>query len=283
MTLLTVTNHSRDSAGLTYVYPVVSRRSGGVSIGINLNPNNACNWQCVYCQVPNLTRGAAPEVDVFLLEDELRGLLEEVGSGQFFEHYGLPPEQRTIRDIALSGNGEPTSCPQFAAVVGVIGQVCADFELFSRIKLVLISNGSLMQKSEVQRGLAHWSELGGEVWFKLDSATAAGRERINRIHLPNESVRRNLEACTRLCPTWLQTCLFAYDGQPPSATEQAAYLEFLSGLASDGIALEGALLYGLARPSLQPEAGRLSTLPEAWLPAFAKKIEALGIAAQVHH
>ncbi|MCZ7653212.1 MAG: hypothetical protein M5R42_01445 [Rhodocyclaceae bacterium] len=33
--------HSRDSAGLTYVYPVVSRRAGGVSIGINPNPNNA--------------------------------------------------------------------------------------------------------------------------------------------------------------------------------------------------------------------------------------------------
>jgi len=282
MTLLTITNHSRDSAGLTYVYPVVSRRSGGVSIGINLNPNNACNWQCVYCQVPNLKRGAAPEVDVFVLEEELRGLLEEVGSGQFFEHYGLPPEQRAIRDIALSGNGEPTSCPQFAAVVGVIGQVCADFELFGRIKLVLISNGSLMLKPEVQRGLAHWSELGGEVWFKLDSATTAGRERINRIHLPNESARRNLEACTRLCPTWLQTCLFAYDGQPPADSEQLAYLDFLSSLAANGIALEGVLLYGLARPSLQPEARRLSTLPEAWLPAFGEQIEALGIAVRVH-
>ncbi|MFM8443501.1 MAG: radical SAM protein [Methylococcus sp.] len=283
MTPLTITNHSRDSAGLTYVYPVVSRRSGGVSIGINLNPNNACNWQCVYCQVPNLTRGAAPEVDVFLLEDELRVLLEEVASGQFFEHYGLPPEQRVIRDIALSGNGEPTSCPQFAEVVGVIGQVCADFELFGQIKLVLISNGSLTRKPEVQRGLAHWSELGGEVWFKLDSATEAGRERINRIHLTNESVRRNLEACSRLCPTWLQTCLFAFDGHPPPDSEQSAYLDFLSNLTADGIILEGVLLYGLARPSLQPEAARLSALPKAWLLALGEKIEALGFAVRVHH
>jgi len=43
MRTLTVTDHSRESAGLTYVYPVLSRRSGGVSVGINLNPNNACN------------------------------------------------------------------------------------------------------------------------------------------------------------------------------------------------------------------------------------------------
>jgi len=41
---LTIHNHNRDSAGYAYVYPVVSRRAGGVSVGINLNPNNACNW-----------------------------------------------------------------------------------------------------------------------------------------------------------------------------------------------------------------------------------------------
>jgi wyosine [tRNA(Phe)-imidazoG37] synthetase (radical SAM superfamily) len=55
---LTVADHDRGSAGLTYVYPVVSRRAGGVSVGINLNVNNACNWRCIYCQVPGLTRGA---------------------------------------------------------------------------------------------------------------------------------------------------------------------------------------------------------------------------------
>lgn len=40
---LSVHDQSRDSAGLRYVYPVVSRRAGGVSVGINLNVNNACN------------------------------------------------------------------------------------------------------------------------------------------------------------------------------------------------------------------------------------------------
>ena len=54
--MLKVTDHDRNAAGLRYVYPVVSRRAGGVSVGINLNPNNACNWRCVYCQVPRLVR-----------------------------------------------------------------------------------------------------------------------------------------------------------------------------------------------------------------------------------
>jgi len=71
--LLSTTNHGRDDAALRYVYPVVSRRAGGVSVGINLNPNNACNWRCIYCQVPDLTRGAAPAIDLTILEAELRG------------------------------------------------------------------------------------------------------------------------------------------------------------------------------------------------------------------
>src|SRR5512139_3624429 len=97
---LTVTDHSRDSAGLTYIYPVLSRRAGGLSIGVNFNTNNACNWQCIYCQVPDLKIGAAPELDFRLLEQEFRGFLEQVLSGDFYRHFQVPEDQRTIKDIA---------------------------------------------------------------------------------------------------------------------------------------------------------------------------------------
>ncbi|MGZ8216595.1 MAG: radical SAM protein, partial [Methylomagnum sp.] len=197
MPKLTTTNHDRDSAGLTYVYPVISRRSGGLSIGVNLNPNNACNWRCVYCQVPDLIRGAAPEIDLAVLEDELRGLLDDALHGDFFELFQPPESQRVIRDIAISGNGEPTSCRAFDAVVGVIGQMCAEFDLFGAIKLVLITNGSLANRPEVQRGLAHWSELGGEVWFKVDRATEAGIRQVNNVNLAPDTVLRHLESCAR--------------------------------------------------------------------------------------
>jgi hypothetical protein len=75
--MLTTIDHRRDSAGLLYVYPVISRRAGGVSVGINLNTNNACNWACVYCQVDNLTRGGPPPIDLDLLESELKGFLDD--------------------------------------------------------------------------------------------------------------------------------------------------------------------------------------------------------------
>jgi hypothetical protein len=47
---LTFSDHNRDVSHLRYIYPVVSRRAKGVSIGINLNINNACNWRCIYAQ-----------------------------------------------------------------------------------------------------------------------------------------------------------------------------------------------------------------------------------------
>ncbi len=282
MQKLTTTDHSRDSTGMTYVYPVFSRRSGGLSIGINLNPNNACNWRCIYCQVPDLIRGSAPAVDLLQLEDELQTLLQDVLNGDFYARYDLPEDQRVIRDIALSGNGEPTSCPTFGKVIGLIGKCCGEFDLFGKIKLVLISNGSLMQKPEVQRGLAHWSELGGEVWFKLDSATEQGRRRINDVSLTHDTVLRNLLACSQLCPTWIQTCLFAMDGYPPAETEQAIYLDFLAGLPDSGIHIEGVLVYGLARPSLQPGPLRLESLPAEWLINFGQRIESLGVVTRVH-
>jgi len=278
---LTTTNHSRDSAGLAYVYPVISRRSGGLSIGINLNPNNACNWRCVYCQVPNLARGAAPGIDEDRLRDELRGLLNDVLQGDFYDRYRIPDEQRAIKDIAISGNGEPTGCKTFDRIVELIGAVCGEFGLPGKIKLVLITNGSLLHKPLVQQGLKRWSELGGEVWFKADSATAEGMLRINQVSRNPEAVRRNLEIGARLCPTWIQTCLFAFDGAPPSEAERRAYLDFLADLKRRDVPIRGVLLYGLARPSMQSQAPRLSALPAEWLETMAENLRSLGFTVRV--
>ena len=275
--MLTTANHDRDSAGLTYVYPVVSRRSGGLSVGVNLNPNNACNWRCVYCQVPDLRRGAAPATDLARLEGELRGLLEAVASGAFYRRFEVPPALQGVRDIAISGNGEPTSAAEFDRVAELVGRVALDFGLLGKIKLVLISNGSLARREGVQTGLRRWAGLGGEVWFKLDSATAAGMLRVNGVRRAPASLLLDLEAAAAACPTWLQTCLFAFDGGPPSAGELRAYTDFLRLAARRNIPLRGVLLYGLARPSLQAEAPRLAALPAGWMESFAAEVRGLGL------
>ena len=111
---LTTADHDRSRGGRTYVYPVVSRRARGVSVGVNLNPNNACNWRCVYCQVPNLMRGTAPDIDLLQLEAELRTLLTDILHGDFMQTR-VPVEVRRLNDIALSGNGEPTTAKVWPA------------------------------------------------------------------------------------------------------------------------------------------------------------------------
>lgn len=277
---LTTHTHDRDSAGLLYVYPVVSRRAGGVSVGVNLNPNNACNWRCVYCQVPGLVFGSGPEIDLARLESELEGLLREVLAPGWMES-NAPAGARRLNDVALSGNGESTSSPQFAEAIETIGRVLERLALAGRIKVVLITNGSLIHKPEVQRGLARLAKLNGEVWFKLDSATDAGQARMNDNRAGVERSRTNLELAARACPTWIQTLVLARNGSEPSAEEQRAYLEFVDDLVRRGVPVRGVLLYGLARTSHQPEAQELSALPAAWLESFAERIRAHGLETRV--
>ncbi|WP_035382776.1 radical SAM protein [Ferriphaselus sp. R-1] len=276
---LSTADHDRDSAGLRYVYPVISRRAGGVSVGINLNPNNACNWRCLYCQVPNLTLGSAPPVDMARLEQELRGFLHELVHGDFMASR-VPEGMRRINDIALSGNGEPTSAAEFAEVIELVGRLKAEFGLAEQ-KLVLITNGSLIQRESVQRGLRLMAQHNGAVWFKLDRASEVGMLAINDTRTTLAKVREHLVTASALCPTWLQTCWFALDGAPPSGRDEDEYLDFLSGLLHAGTRLQGVLLYGLARPSLQPEAARLSALPVAELEAFAARVRDLGLVVRV--
>jgi len=267
--MLTTDDHRRDSAGLRYVYPVISRRAGGVSIGINLNPNNACNWACVYCQVENLTRGGPPPIDLDCLERELAGFLDDALNGDFMLRQ-VPPEARRLMDVAFSGNGEPTSAAEFADAVGVVGRVLERFGQKGKLVVRLITNGSLMHRSEVQSGIRQMAELGGEVWFKMDRAMAEEVAEINGVPWQPAKMAKNLEICAALAPTWVQTCWFALDGVVPSVESQKAYCDLLRPLAGK---LSGVHLYGLARPSMQPAASRLSTLSTSVLADFAGQIE----------
>ena len=279
-TKLSTVNHDRDSAALRYVYPVVSRRAGGVSVGINLNPNNACNWRCIYCQVPGLTRGSAPPVDLAVLENELRGFLNELLHGNFMQSR-VPEGMQRVNDIALSGNGEPTSSTEFVQVIKLIARVRSELALPATVKTVLITNGSLLYRDDVQQGLRAMAILNGEVWFKLDRASEAGMRLINDTSIRMRKVRDNLIAAIAWCPTWLQTCWFALDGKPPSRQDEDDYLEFISALLRDGYKPQGVMLYDLARPSLQAEAPRLSNLPLENLQAFAGRIGKLGLPVTV--
>lgn len=273
---LTTTNHSRDIAGLKYVYPVLSRRAGGLSIGINFNINNACNWRCIYCQVPDLKVGAAPDLDFQLLEDELRFFLDDVLHGDFYQRFQVDEDSRVIKDIAISGNGEPTSLRDFDKAVALIGKVATEAGVLPQSNFVLITNGSLVHRPSVQNGLKQLKKYGGEVWFKLDSATQEGRAIINNTGQSCQASEENLLLSVRLCPTKLQTCLLDYDKRGLSPEEKSAFLDLLMRIKAKGCELKCVLLYTIARPSLQPESDRLEKLSAETLAAFSDEIRLLG-------
>lgn len=279
---LSTGNHDRDAAGLTYVYPVISRRAGGLSIGVNFNTNNACNWRCIYCQVPELRRGGAPEMDFDLLAEELRDFINDVLHGEFYDRFNIEPGQRVIKDIAISGNGEPTSLDGFERAIRLIGGIAAEMGVFPGGKFVLISNGSLVHQAAVQQGLKELARHNGELWFKLDSATEAGRKIINNTGLSQEKLLEKLKIASDLCNVKLQTCMLHYGDLVWTRSEKQAYLEFLAALPGHGVKLLEIMLYSIARQSFQPEAEHLRKADILEMQEFAAEISALGYLVKVN-
>ena len=244
--MLTIFNHDRNIFNSKYIYPVVSRRSMGLSLGINLNTNNACNWQCIYCQVSNLTRGKPEKIDLKLLENELDKWLENIVNGSFLSE--CASHKVDFKDIAFSGNGEPTATPEFEPIVKIVLEKIDKFQLSNTIKLRLITNGSYLNKKNVQQGLENMKSVDHEVWFKIDSVNPKEAQKINRINLSIASLRKNLKNALSISPTIVQTCLLKINNKLPSNDFVNEYVQFLKPYAHQ---LKGIHLYSMVRPSQQ--------------------------------
>jgi wyosine [tRNA(Phe)-imidazoG37] synthetase (radical SAM superfamily) len=276
---LNIHDHSRELSGLKYIYSVISRRAGGLSIGVNLNVNNACNWQCIYCEIPNLTRGTPPPIQLDLLEQELRFFLHEIIHGDYMEK-NVSVEDRHLKDIAFSGNGEPTSAEEFPEVILIVKKILEEFNLLNKIKIRLITNGSLMHKASVIKAVEMLKEMNGEVWFKVDSATEGSIKTINQVNLKPHQILERLRNSINVCPTFVQTCIFTIDGKGPSEKDIDAYLQLVGEVKTN---IQGVHLYGLARPSLQPQAKSLGRISQEALEDIAIKLRNLNVATTVSY
>jgi len=164
--------HGRSFQTNRYVYPVLSRRSGGISVGVNLNLGKRCNFDCIYCQVNRSQRGEKQPVEIARMADELDRTVELVSSGRIYQETKFrqtPPALRRLNDIALSGDGEPTTCGNFREVVATCVEVRRRRRL-AEVKLVLITNASMLHREQVRQALETLRANSGEVWAKLDAA-----------------------------------------------------------------------------------------------------------------
>jgi wyosine [tRNA(Phe)-imidazoG37] synthetase (radical SAM superfamily) len=249
-------DHRRLWREFDYCYPVISRRSRGVSLGVNLNPDKVCNFDCVYCEVDRRTPPKRKDLDLDLLEQELGLLLDLASSGELYQvppFDSALPEQRRLNDIAFSGDGEPTTAREFAEVVARVARLKAQRGL-DLVKLVLITDSSRLQAPGVVQGLEILMANQGEVWAKLDAGTESFYREICRSQVPFERILDNLLATARRWPILIQTLFLNWKGQGPSADELEAYCGRLEHILAQGGQLQAIQLYTVARPTPEPEA-----------------------------
>ena len=264
--------HSRLFEDNRFVYPVVSRRSGGVSVGVNLNPDKVCNFDCIYCQVDRRSESETKFVELDQLLAELTGVLEMVNSGRLFEHPRFeqtPQEFRRLNDIAFSGDGEPTTFRNFDEIIARCAEqrarLCGD-----DVRMVLITNASMLHREHVRRGLLTLDQNNGQIWAKLDAGTEAYYQTVERTKIPFQQVLDNITSAAVERPLVIQSLFMQIDGVPPDKDEIAAFAERLAEIQQSGGQLELIQIYTVART---PAESFVSPLSERQLREISSAVE----------
>jgi wyosine [tRNA(Phe)-imidazoG37] synthetase (radical SAM superfamily) len=270
--------HPRRWRDLLYVYPVISRRSRGLSIGVNLNPDAACNFDCLYCCADREQAERGARVDPQRLAVELRGLAgmwrDLFDEPEFAQ---VPDEYRRLNDIAFSGDGEPTATSVFPEAVQIAAQVRRDLKL-DGAKLIVITNGCFLKRPPVAAALAELDANNGEIWAKLDAGTEAYFQLVNRARCSLEHVLDNLLDAARTRPLVIQSLFAELAGAAPPADEVAAYVDRLRWLQAEGGQIARVQVYTVARKTAH--AG-VAALDDDTLAAIADQIKAAGITVEL--
>lgn len=271
---LDFTDHRRELDAYRYVYAVVSRRSRGLSVGVNLNRDKVCNFDCPYCQVDRTTPGGPSAVDVAALAAELDDLLRKTTAPGFWT---VPPFDtvaaplRRLADVAFSGDGEPTTPPAFPEAAAAARAVRD--RRTPGVPLRLITNATMFDRPRVREALACFDEL----WCKLDAGTAEYFALVDGTRFPFERLLANLLAVARERPIVLQSLFLSWDGASPSDAEVAAYVERVRVLCQAGGGVSAVQVYTVAR---RPADARAAALPPERLEEIAGRVRAIGVAAE---
>jgi wyosine [tRNA(Phe)-imidazoG37] synthetase (radical SAM superfamily) len=243
------THHERSFLTNRFVYPVLSRRSGGISVGVNLNPDKVCNFDCIYCQVDRTRQSETRFVAMDPLLAELEEMLRLVSSGKLFEtpeFASTPPALRRLNDMAFSGDGEPTTYRNFDEIIAACAEIKTRLQL-DDVKMVLITNASMFHREHVQRGLAILDAHNGEIWAKLEAGTPEYFQLVDRTPIPFRQILDNITSAAKVRPLVIQSLFMRVAGNPPPAEELAAYCDRLNEITAAGGKLSLVQIYTVAR------------------------------------
>lgn len=256
------THHERTFHANRFVYPVLSRRSGGISIGVNLNPDKVCNFDCIYCQVDRTRQSETKFVELDALLAELEATLTLVSSGRLYdtpEFASTPLPLRRLNDIAFSGDGEPTTYRNFDEIMAKCAALKKRLGL-DDVKMVLITNASMFHRPHVIRGLAVLDKNQGEIWAKLDAGTEEYYKLIERTPIPFRQILDNITAAARVRPLVIQSLFMRVHDVPPNVEELVAFCDRLQEITQAGGQIKLVQIYTVARP---PAESFVSSLTDA--------------------
>lgn len=274
--------HSRTWQDGRYVYPVISRRSRGLSVGVNLNPDTACNFDCVYCCVDRTNLRPTPPVDLTVLARELDVMLAAARDGSIFRvppFADIPDALKRLNDVAFSGDGEPTGSPVFPEAVQRAAEALSRHGL-SDAKLVLITNATLLHKPRVAETLKVFDAANGELWLKLDAGTESYYHLIERTRVPFKRVLSNIAEAGRTRDVVIQSMFLRYQGSAPSAEEIDAYAKRLRELIVRGCRIKSVHLYTVARRTAEATA---QPLTDTELDSIADRLRPLNLKVETFY
>jgi histidinol dehydrogenase len=238
----------RSREGGAIIYPVYSRRSRGLSVGVNLFPDcKVCSFDCPYCEVFPFQTDIRFTLDV--MKSALRSCLLEAGE-----------EKTEVRDICFSGNGEPTMSLYFPEALEAARILRGEFA--PGAKLVLITNGTGLFDEKIFALLAREAKRGLNIWLKLDAGTETWFNAMARSSVSFGALTGQINAFAGTgAPFTLQTMICRINGALPSPEEEAAWLCMVTKLAKTSrqaaadnggkadAGLCAAQIYGKARPA----------------------------------
>ena len=242
--------------------PVKSRRLG-CSLGLNLLPTDGklCSFDCIYCEC-GLNETYRPRLKMPTREQVREALKARLAA---MRQAGELPQA-----ITYSGNGEPTSHPDF---LNIVKDTCAlRDEYCPQAKVCLLTNATHLDREDVFEavGLIDWPCL------KLDTVDP---DYIKRIDRPNVryDVRRVVERMKSFGGACIVQTMFmqgTYEGRSVDNTTEEYVGPWLEAI--EEIRPAGVDIYTLARDT--PVSGLRKAPPEV-LARIAERVEALGISA----
>lgn len=244
--------------------PVKSRRLG-ISLGVNLLPNNCkvCNYNCIYCEcgwthANDLSSGLPTRLEVKkFLEIKLKEMAEA---------------EKPIDAITFAGNGEPTIHPEFPQIIS--DTIAVRNKFFPKAKVAVLSNSMTLGNPEIRAALM---KVDYNI-LKLDSGFDQTIELLNqpKRKITVAEIVANLKLFNGQFTLQTMFVKGEYRGEKVDNTtpeELQRWLEIVDELRPLDV-----MIYTIAR---ETPVNTLKKVPLGDLNAIAAKVQELGITVQV--